>query len=91
MCNYSSTKLELPVHRRVVMERFCVHLLGSKFHINIDNIPLAYVRESQLGASEIRWLNKLFLFKFMIHYQTRRSNKVVNALSRHPHDEEIKN
>ena len=59
-----------------------------KFHVCMDNSPLAYVRESKLGASQIWWLSVLALFDFTIHYQTGRSNKAVNALSRHPHTEE---
>ena len=30
------------------------------------------------------------MFDFTIHYQTRRSNKVTNALSRCPHDDDSK-
>ena len=33
------------------------YLLGSKFHVYMDNGPLAYVRESKLGASQIWWLS----------------------------------
>ena len=57
MCNYSSVKLELLVLKWAVMEKFCDYLLGSKFHAYTDNSPLAYVRESKLGASQIQWLS----------------------------------
>ena len=53
MHNYSSAKVELLVLKWVVMERFCDYLLGSKLHVYMDNSPLAYVRESKLGASPI--------------------------------------
>ena len=70
------------------MEKFHDYLLGSKFHVYTGNSPLAYVTESKLGASQIQWLSKLALFDFTIHYQTGRSNRASNALSRHPHSEE---
>ena len=53
MCNYSSAKLELLVLKWAVMEKFRDYLLDSEFHIYMDNSPLAYVRESKLGASQI--------------------------------------
>ena len=64
------------------------YLLGSKFHVYMDKSPLAYIRESKLGASQIWWLSELALFNFTIHYQIRRSNKAADALSRHPHNDE---
>ena len=70
------------------MEKFCDSLLGSKFHVYINNSPLAYVRESKIGASQIWWLSKLALFDFTIHYWTGGSNKAADALSRCPHLEE---
>ena len=66
------------------MEKFCDYLLGSKFHVYTDNSPLAYVRESKLGASQIWWLSELALFDFTIHYRTGRCNRAATALSRHP-------
>ena len=90
MHNYSSAKLELLALKWAVTEKFHDYLVGSKFHVYTDNSPLAYVRESKLGASQIQWLNELALFDFTIHYRTGRSNRAANALSRHPHtDEEI--
>ena len=71
-------------------KNFCVYLLGSKFHVYIGNSPLAYVRESQLCASQIWWLSKSALFHFTIHYQTRRSNKAAYAISRCLHDDDSK-
>ena len=68
--------------------KFYDYLLGSKFHVCTDNSPLAYVRESKLGASQIQWLSELALFDFTIHYRTGRSNRDADALSRHPHTEE---
>ena len=55
MWNYSSVKLELLVLKLAVIEKFHEYLLDSKFHVYIDNDPLAYVRESKLGASQILW------------------------------------
>ena len=68
--------------------KICDYLLGSKFHVYMDNSPWAYVRESKLGALPILWLSKLALFSFMIHYWTGRSNTEANALSRHPHSDD---
>ena len=86
--NYNSAKLELLALKWVVMEKFRDYLLGSKFHVYTDNSPLAYVRESKLGASQIRWLSELALFDFTIHYRTGRSNRAADALSRYPHTNE---
>ena len=68
MHNYSSSKLELLTLKWVVMEKFCDYLLGSEFHVYMDNSPLAYVIDSKLSASLICWLSKLTLFDFMICY-----------------------
>ena len=68
MHNYSSAKLELLALKWAIMEEFCDYLLGSKFHVYMDNSPLAYVRESKLGASQTQWLSVLALFDFTIHY-----------------------
>ena len=88
--NNSSEKLELLVLKWAVMEKFHDYLLGSEFHVYTDNSPLAYVRESKLGAFQIQWVSELALFDFTIHYRTGRSNRAADALSRHPHtDEEI--
>ena len=88
MCNYSSVKLELLALKWAVMEKFHDYLLGSKFHVYTNNSPLAYVRESKLGTSQIWWLSELALFDFTIHYRTGRSNRATNALNRHPHTQE---
>ena len=88
--NYSSAKLELLVLKWAVIEKCCDYLQGLKFHVHTDNSPLAYVRESKLGASQIQWFSELALFDFTIHYWTGRSNKATNALSRHPHTNEEK-
>ena len=65
---YSSAKLELLALKWVVMEKFLDYLVGLKLHVYTDNIPLAHVRESKLGASEIQWLSELAFFNFIIHY-----------------------
>ena len=88
MHNYSSVKLELLALKWAVMEKFCDYLLSLKFHLYTDNGPLAYVRESKLGASQIWWFSELALFDFTIHYRTGRSNRAADALSRHPHTKE---
>ena len=70
MCNYSSAKLEVLVLKWAVTEKFRDYLLGLQFQVYTDNNPLAYVMESKLGASQIRWLSELALFNFVIKYQT---------------------
>ena len=84
MHNYSSAKLELLVLKWAVTEKFHDYLLGLKFHVYMDNSPLAYVRESKLGASQIQQLSELALFDFTIYYITGRSNRAADALSRLP-------
>ena len=84
MCNYSSAKLELLVRKWAVTEKFQDYLLGSQFQVYTDNNLLAYVQESKLGASQIRWISELTLFDFTIKYQTGHSNRAVDSLSHHP-------
>ena len=84
MCNYSSAKLELLALKWAVNEKFWDYLLGSWFQVYMDNNPLAYVQESKLGASQIRWLSELVLFDFTIKYQTGCSNRAADALSHCP-------
>ena len=84
MRNYSSAKLELLVLKWAVTEKFWDYLLGSWFQVYTDNNPLAYIQESKLGASQIRWLIELALFDFTIKYQTGHSNRSADALSHHP-------
>ena len=84
MHNYSSAKLELLVLKWAVTEKFRDYLLGLQFQVYTDNNLLAYVMESKLGASQIRWLSELALFDFVIKYQTGRSNRAADALSHCP-------
>ena len=84
MHNYSSAKLELLALKWAVTEKFRDYLLGSWFQVYMDNKPLAYVQESKLGASQIRWLSELVLFDFTIKYRTGRSNRAADALSHCP-------
>ena len=84
MHNYSSAKLELPVLKWVVMEKFRDYLLGSQFQLYTDNNPLTYGMESKLGALQIRWLSELALFDFVIKYRTGHSNRARDALSCRP-------
>ena len=84
MRNYSSAKLELLVLKWAVTEKFRDYLLGSRFQVYTDNNLLAYVQESKLGASQIRWLSELALFDFTIKYRTGHSNRAADALSRRP-------
>ena len=51
----------------------------------MDNNPIAYVRESKLGAAQIRWISELVLFGFDFKYRTGKLNKTVEALSHHPY------
>ena len=84
MHNYSSAKLELLALKWVVTEKFRDYLLGSPFQVYTDNNLLAYIMESKLGASQIRWLSELALFDFVIKYRTGQSNRAADALSCHP-------
>ena len=84
MTNYSSAKLELLALKLAVTEKFRDYLLDSWFQVYTDNNLLAYVQESKLGASQIRWLSELVLFNFTIKYQTGHSNRAADALSYHP-------
>ena len=68
MCNYNLAKLEQLALKWVDTEKFHDYLLDLKFHVYMENSPLAYVRESKLGKSQIQWLSELALFDFIIHY-----------------------
>ena len=85
MYYHSSAKLKLLTLKWMATEKFHDYLLGSKFHVYMDNNPLVYARESKLGALQIWWLSEFAMFDITICYQTGRSNKAVIALSRHPH------
>ena len=89
MCNYSSAKLELLALKWAVTEKFRDYLLGSKFTLYTDNNPLAYVKESKLGAAQIRWLSELALFDFDIKYRSGKSNQAADTLSHCPMTDEI--
>ena len=84
MWNYSSAKLELLALKWAVTEKLRDYLLGSKFTVYTDNNPPAYVKESKLGAAQIRWLSKLALFNFDIKYRSGKLNQVADTLSHHP-------
>ena len=69
------------------MEKLRDYLLGSKFTVDTDNNPLAYVKESKLGVAQIRWFSKLALFNFDIIYRSGKSNQAADTLSHHPKTE----
>ena len=65
-------------------EKLRDYLLGSKFMIYTDNNPLAYFKESKLGAAQIRGLSELALFDFDIKYRSDKLSQAADALSCHP-------
>ena len=69
MQNYSSAKLEVLALKWPVAEKFCNYLLGSKFLVYTDNIPLVYIETNKLSALQIIWLSKLMLYDFTIKYR----------------------
>ena len=81
MHNYSSAILELLALKWAVTKKFRDYLLGWKFTVYTDNIPLAYIQTSKLGASQIRWLSELALFDFNIIYRSGKSNQATDALT----------
>ena len=66
------------------MQEIQDYLIGSKFTVLTDNNPLTYVRTSQLGTSQIRWLSDLTLFDVDIKYRAGKSNQAADALSQQP-------
>ena len=84
MHNYSSAILELLTLKWAVTKEFRDYLLGLKFTVYTDINPLAYVKTSKLGASQIHWLSKLALFDFNITYRLGKTNQATDALSWHP-------
>ena len=88
MQDYSLAKIELMALKWSVCDKFKDYLLGSKFTVFTDNNPLCYIKSSELGAAQIRWLSELALYDFNIVYRTRKSNLIADALSRRPEVEE---
>ena len=84
MWNYSSVKLKLLALKWAVTENLRDYLLGSMFTVYTDNNPLTYVKESKLGAAQIRWHSKLGLFHFDIKYRSGKLNQAPDALSHCP-------
>ena len=84
MHKYSPAKLELLALKWAVTEKFRDYLLGSKFTVYTDNNPLVYVKESKLGAAQIRWLSELALFDFDIKYRSGKLNQAADILSHRP-------
>ena len=84
MQNYSLAKLELLALKWVATDKYRDYLLGSKFTLYTNNNPLAYVKESKLGAAQIRWPSELALFDFDIKYRSGKSNQAADTLSHRP-------
>ena len=84
MRNCSSAKLELLALKWAVTEKFRDYVLGSQFTAYTDNNPLAHIKESKLGAAQIRWLSELVLFDFDFKYRMGKSNQAADALSHCP-------
>ena len=53
MWNYGSAKLEILALKWAVTEKLKDYFSGSKFTVYTDNNPLAYIKESKLGAAQI--------------------------------------
>ena len=56
----------------------------AKFSLYTDNNPLAYVKTSKFGVSQICWLSELALFDFNIIYRLGNTNQATDALSQCP-------
>ena len=82
--DYSSFKLELLGLNWAVTEKFGDLLMGHHCEVLTDNNPLAHLETAKLGATEQRWVAKLALYDISTKYRTGKSNKVADALSRHP-------
>ena len=83
MDNYISMKLELLALYWAVAIKFRDMLIGSEFTVFTDNNPLSYIQSTvKLGATEMRWVAELALFKFNIRYRSWKHNGNADALSR---------
>ena len=67
-----------------VTKKFRDYLLGSQFTGYTDNNPLAYIKESTLGAAQNRWLRGFLLIDFDIKYRMGKLNQVADALNHCP-------
>ena len=64
-----------------MMEKLRDYLLGSKFTIYTDNNPLAYIKESKLGAAQISWLSELALSDSNIKYRSGDQARQIKQLT----------
>lgn len=72
-----------------VVQKWPPYLLGRHFKICTDHFSLKYLLEQRISTlMQYKWLTKLIGYDFEISYQSRKENKVANALSRQP-DESI--
>ena len=81
---YSSFKLELLGLKWAIADKFGDHLMGHECVVLTDNNPLAHLSTAKLGATEQRWVAKLAPYNLKIRYRSGSSNRVADALSRHP-------
>ena len=72
--------------KQTVTENLHDYLLGSRFTGLTDKNPLAYVKESKLGAAQIHWLSELALSNFDIKFQSGKINLAADAFSHCPHN-----
>ena len=82
--DYSSFKLELLGLKWAIADKFGDHLMGHECVVLTDNDPLAHLATAKLGATEQRWVAKLAPYNLKIRYRSGSSNRVADALSRHP-------
>ena len=86
---YDTHKLEFLALKWTVTDRFHEYLYGSVFEVFTDNNPLTYILTSaKLDATGQRWVAALSIYNFQIFYQSGKSNKNVDALSRIPRGQE---
>ena len=83
--HYPAHKLEFLALKWAISDKFHDYLYGQHFDVYTDNNPLTYVlTTARLDATGHRWLARLSMYDFDIHYKSGKTNQDADALSRLP-------
>ena len=84
-------EIDYPVHEKeflaivYALKKWRHYLEGSDFKVITDNRALEFIRSQKEPHGRIaRWIEALQGFNFVIEYKPGTTNKVADALSRHP-------
>ena len=71
----------------IAVQKWCHYLLDNRFIVPTDQCDLKFLLEQQIINTEYqKWVTKLLGFNFEIQFKPSLDNKVVDVLSRVPHN-----